>query len=83
MPGALSRGNRVTDSFLAYLSESIVIINIFRNKLNIVINTPGLQTIFIHRYIETNENNTSRDDRTRLNDVFILYYLVFHLLLVL
>lgn len=43
----------------------------FNDKLNVLINTPGLQTIFIYRYIEIDLNNTSRSDRIQLNGVFI------------
>ena len=39
----------------------------FNDKLNVLINTPGLQTIFIYRYIEIDLSNTSRSDRIQLN----------------
>ena len=71
MPGVFSRRNMVADSFLAYLSESIVTRNMFNHKLNVLINIPGLQTIFIERFIEINQNNTSRSDRIQRNGVFI------------
>ena len=39
--------NVITDSFLAFLLEPIILINIFKYNLNIWINTSGLNNVYI------------------------------------